>query len=219
MQPGAARLDPMAADDLPPPHIRHTRRGTLIHSADRRLRLQVQAWHDDRGPPTESLTLWCRPAAGAQPLLRACWTSHGLGSSVRFTGPDTLVVEHQVDRRGTVWRLMIDTQAGTFSPHPHERPMPLDELDRWLSPPHPPGRALPTPALTPGRRAARIFIELISLLGAGVLAGGGAWMALAADTAQDRLTGLFGLVFFGICAALALRDLLSLRTAATAPPR
>jgi hypothetical protein len=39
-------------------------------------------------------------------------------------------------------------------------------------------------------------------------------MALAADSGQDRLTGLFGCVFFGACAWLELRDLAGNRAAA-----
>lgn len=195
--------------------------GMHVGSPDGRLHLRIAPVYDERCPPCEELTLWRRPASDAQPVQLAAWTSHGLGSAVRFTGEDSLVLEHQVDSRGGVYQILIDTGARTFGFHPNERPQPLDELAGWLSPPSTAWSALPEPPpLSALRRSALVITELFSLLGGGVLAAGGAWMALAADTLKDRSIGLFGLLFFGTCAALALRDLLRLRAAAaaTAPP-
>jgi hypothetical protein len=210
MQHSLATLSAMAEEPAPAPHARHSADGCWFESADGRLRLQVQTWLDDRGPPSQGLTLWRRAAPNAQPLRLARWTSHGLHASAEFSGPDALIVEQQIDRRGQAWRLWIDAEAQTFTFHPNERPMPLDELDAWLNPPFPAaGAGLPPPStpLTPLRRAARVFTEGLSLLGAGLLTLGGGWMLLAADSAADRWTGLFGLVFFGACAGLSVRDL------------
>lgn len=210
MQHSVATLKAMPDEPAPARHARQSADGGWFESADGCLRLQVQTWYDDRGPPSQGLTLWRRPAPNAQPLQLARWTSHGLHASAEFTGPASLIVEQQIDRSGQAWRLWIDAEARTFTFHPNERPMPLDELETWLNPPRSPaGPALPPPStpLTPLRRAARVFTEGLSLLGAGVLALAGGWMLLAADSAADRWTGLFGLVYFGACAGLSARAL------------
>lgn len=201
----------------------HEPDGGWCESPDGRLVVRVAAEHDERCGPWERITVWCRTPAGRREL--AAFTSFGLGASLRFAPGDTVVFEHLFDRGGQRQRIVVDAEAGTFGFHPNERPQPLRELDAWLG--HRAGRAqppvswpplLPPLAMPPGppwRRAARAVLGTLMLLGGGVLSAGGAWMALAADSPKDRLTGLFGCVFFAGCVWLELRDLAGRRTAPT----
>lgn len=180
--------------------------GGWVESPDGRLVVRVSAEHDERCGPWERITVWCRTAAGRREL--AAFTSFGLGAALRFTPGDTVIFENLVDRAGQRQRIVVDAEAGTFGFHPNERPQPVRELDAWLG--HRawgPMHAAPPLPRPPARRAARAVLGAVMLLGGLVLTAGGAWMALAAETPQDRLTGGFGFLFFGACVALELRDL------------
>lgn len=187
--------------------------GGWVESPDGRLVVRVSAEHDERCGPWERITVWCRTASGQREL--AAFTSFGLGATLRFMPGDTMVFDTLFDRAGQRQRILVDADAGTFGFHPNERPQPLRELDAWLgnrawgpmttaSPPSP----RPSPPLgPPWRRAARAVLGTVLLLVGLVLSAGGAWMALAADSPKDRLTGLFGCLFFAGCSWLELREL------------
>lgn len=191
--------------------------GAWVESPDGRLVVRVSAEHDERHGPWERITVWRRTAAGRRQL--AAFTSFGVGAALRFAPGDTLIFDPVHDRRGQPQRIVVDAEAGSFGFHPNERPQPVAELDAWLGnrqwgpagPSSPPPQAMPPGP--PWRRAARAVLGTTLLLGGLVLSAGGAWMALAADSLQDRLTGLFGGLFFGACVGLELRD----RAGARAP--
>jgi hypothetical protein len=180
--------------------------GGWIASPDGRVVVRVTADRDERCGPWERITVWREDEDGLVEV--ASFTSHGLGTALRFTGGESVVFDGVVDCGGQRQRILVDCQARTFAFHPNERPQPLDELDPWLGQrawgPMAPQPA--APALSLGRRAARAAGEAIMLVGGVVLAAGGAWMALAADSLADRGIGAFGFVFFGACAVLELRE-------------
>jgi len=181
--------------------------GGWIESPDGRVVVRVTADRDERCGPWERITVWHQRPEGLVEL--ASFTSHGLGAALRFPGGESVVFDGLVDRGGGRQRIHVDCAAFTFGYRPNERPQPLDELDPWLgNRAWGPMAALPAaPAPSPPRRAARVVLGAAMLLGGLVLAAGGAWMALAAEAPQDRLTGAFGFVFFGACAVVEFRDL------------
>lgn len=180
--------------------------GGWIESADGRVVVRVSADHDERCGPWERITVWRQAEAGLVEVV--AFTNFGVGAALRFAAGDAVVFDKLVDRGGQRQRIRVDVAAGTFAFHPDERPQPVDELDAWLG-----NRAwgavepAPIPAGPPWRRAVRLVLGAVMLLGGLVLTAGGAWMALAADTLADRLIGAFGAVFFAGCAALELRGL------------
>jgi hypothetical protein len=179
--------------------------GGWIESPDGRIVVRVTADRDDRCGPWERITVW---RGGESPEELTSFTSHGLGTALRFPGGQSVVFDSLVDRAGERQRILVDCDALTFGFHPNERPQPLDELDPWLgNRPWRPMAPLPAPAMPRWRRAARSMGEAVMLVGGLVLTAGGAWMALAAQTPKDRLTGSFGFLFFGACVGLSLRDL------------
>ena len=188
----------------------HEPDGGWVEAPDGGVVVRVSADRDERCGPWERITVWCRTPAGRREL--AAFTSFGLGAALRFAPGDTVIFENLVDRAGQRQRIVVDAEAGTFGFHPNERPQPLRELDAWLG--HRawgPVQAAPPLPLPPVRHAARAVLGTLMLLGGLVLTGGGAWMALAAETPRDRLTGAFGCLFFGACVALEWRELAGAR--------
>lgn len=184
--------------------------GGWIESPDGRVLERVMADRDERCGPWERISLWRREGGEAEGLRElASFTSHGMGVALRFPGRGSVIFDGLVDRGGARQRILVDCEAFTFADRPNERPQPLDELDAWLG--HRawgPAALLPrAPVTSPARRAAQAVLGAAMLLGGLVLAAGGAWMALAADTPKDRLIGAFGFVFFGVCVLIEWRDL------------
>lgn len=172
-----------------------------VDSPDKTLRLEEHYQQEERRPARPYLRL-VRVADGAEVF---CLLDVNLIGEPDFGSGGSLHLT--LGYEGRPVPALLDYERKTFRLHPHDYDEPLGGLGERLRreyapPPLPPGRAgagrPPSARVTAGR--------LFTLLGSVAFAAAGAWMALS-GSGRDRWWGIFGALFFGVGAVVALLEL------------
>lgn len=173
-----------------------------VASPDGTLRLEERYQQDERMPARPYLRL-VRAADGAVVFILGDVSLIGepdfrSGGSLRLT----------LGYEGQQVPAILDYERKTFRLHPHDHDEPLSGLGERLRreyapPPLPPGRAGAARGPSARVTAGRVFM----LLGSLAFVAAGVWMALS-GSGRDRWAGLFGALFFGACAVVALLELI-----------
>ncbi|MEJ8822052.1 hypothetical protein WKW80_08370 [Variovorax humicola] len=173
---------------------------TVVLSPDGMLRVEHRHYDDDRAGPWDTVRVVALP--GEEVLVQV--PNRGVTAEpVAFPDPGVAVVS-VTDSQGHWRQLRIDAMKRVFRLSPGEVDEALDLLPQRLGFTGPALRYSPPrrPA-TLGQRILMVILAVASL----VFVLGGLWMAVAGHTSTDRWNGALGMLFFGGCLAIALRDL------------
>jgi hypothetical protein len=177
-------------------------RNVRTFSPDGMLRVDEDYQHDERSGPWETIQLI--ELASGKSLAFAL--NHDTSELPLFPQPGVAVLSMQ-DRAGLRHRVEIDAKAGAFRMLRMQEagpPEPLSRLDDRLG-------LGPSPTILPepARSAMWCGLQAVLALASLVFVLGGAWMLLTAATAQERWTGLAGVLFFGACGVASLTEVRS----------
>jgi hypothetical protein len=170
---------------------------TTALSPDGRVRIALRRVDDERS----GLWVMLQIVDAASGELLVSETNYRTTTLLRFPRPSVVEVS-LTDRTAQRRRFEVDVAARSFRMHPAGIDEPLALLPARL------GRADPQPRSAPARDrpVLRRILGWVCALASLVLAAGGAWIAFAGESLEDRGTGALGVLFFGACAASFLKD-------------
>jgi hypothetical protein len=173
---------------------------SVLLSPDGTLRIEYRHYDDDRGGPWDTVRVLALPAE--EVLVHV--PNRGVTTQpAEFLAPGMVIVA-VTDGQGRWRQLRIDAARRVFRLLPGEGDEPLALLPERLGFTGPPLHYSPPPrAATPGQRILMRALALGSL----VFVAGGLWMLVGGRSSTERWNGALGVLFFGACFAIALRDL------------
>ena len=165
-------------------------------SPDGEVRIEVHRTDDERAGTW--ITVQLIDAASGELLVSEA--NHRARTAVRFPRAG-LVAVTLTDRTGETREFEVEAATRRFRMHREEVFEPLALLPARL------GHVEPRPYASPAPRPALPGVfDLVCALASLVFVIGGAWMAMAGETAKDRWTGVAGVLFFGLCFFSFLSD-------------